>query len=138
MRRALVLALLLLPAPALAADPPAPVSRPVAQALTTLSGQPVLLPQGPVQVSVSETRLGAGGVLPEHRHAFQRYVYVLEGRIEVANLDTRETRTFKPGDFMVEARDQWHSARVVGGQPVRLLVIDQTPEGRTNMERRAP
>lgn len=134
MKLAPALLVILLAGPVQAAGPP--VSTPVGQFDTTLSGQPVVLPQGPVRVSVSETLIPAGGVLPEHRHPYPRYIRVLSGRVAVRNLETGQTRELKAGDFAVEALGQWHTGQALGAEPVRLLVIDQAPRGESNMVRR--
>jgi quercetin dioxygenase-like cupin family protein len=136
MKLAYVSILAALAVPAAAQPPPAPVSTPVGQFDATLSGQPIRLPQGPVQVTVTETLIPAGASLPEHRHPHPRYIRVLAGRIAVKNLDTGETRELKTGDFAVEALQQWHTGQALGDEPVRLLVIDQTPPGEPNMQRR--
>jgi quercetin dioxygenase-like cupin family protein len=39
---------------------------------------------------------------------------------------------FGPGDFLVEAVGQTHFGVALGSEPVKLLVIDQTPPGKTN------
>jgi hypothetical protein len=47
--------------------------------------------------------------LPEHKHPFPRYAYVLAGALRV------------------EAIDQWHRGTSLDNGPVKLLVIDQVP-----------
>nr|QQZ49470.1 hypothetical protein JKL49_21185 [Phenylobacterium glaciei] len=59
----LAAALVLIAAPAAAQAPPGSVAKPVGQFNTTMSGQPILLPQGPVQVTVTETSVPAGGLI---------------------------------------------------------------------------
>ncbi len=125
-------------APAAAQAPPGSVAKPVAQINTTMSGQPILLPQGPVQVTVTETSVPAGGVIAPHKHPFPRYAYILEGALQVTNLDTGTVTILKAGDFAVEALDQWHKAEPQDGKGAKLLVIDQTPPGQVNMVRKAP
>lgn len=121
------------------AEPPvSPISRPIAAFETTQGGQPILLPQGPVRVSVSETTIPPGGIIPAHKHPNQRFAYVLAGRVKVTNLDTGAVVELLPGDFGVEARDQWHQGEALGGEGARLLIIDQAPPGQTNMIRRDP
>ncbi|MBP7817950.1 MAG: cupin domain-containing protein [Phenylobacterium sp.] len=134
----LAAALALAAGPAAAQTAPGSVARPVAQVNTTQSGQPILLPQGPVQVTVTETSVPAGGAITPHKHPFPRYAYVLEGALKVTNLDTGTVTMLKAGDFAVEARDQWHSAEPLNGQGAKLLVIDQTPPGQVNMVRKTP
>jgi quercetin dioxygenase-like cupin family protein len=119
----LLLASLVLASPAGAQAPP------IATITTTLSGQPITAPSGPLTVTISETRLPKGGALPVHKHPYARVVQVIEGRLRVSNLDTGQVREVNAGDWMVDAIDQWHEAAVVGDTPVRLLVIDQAPPG---------
>lgn len=138
MKIAPIVLALVFAAPALAAEPPPAVTTPLATRTTTLSGQPIVAPAGPLQASLAETRLAPGASLPAHRHPYQRYVFVLEGRVEVTNMDTGEITVLDTGDFVAEARGQWHSARVLGDSAARLLAIDETPVGQTNLERRAP
>ncbi|WP_340643654.1 cupin domain-containing protein [Phenylobacterium sp.] len=134
----LAAALALVSAPAAAQAPPGSVARPVAQLDATQSGQQILLPQGPVRVTVTETSVPAGGAITPHKHPFPRYAYIMEGALKVTNLDTGTVTMLKAGDFAVEALDQWHKAEPLDGKGAKLLVIDQTPPGQANMVREAP
>ncbi len=91
----------------------------------TASGQPIALPQKDVRVIVSTYDIGPGASLPVHKHPFARYAYVQAGSIEVTQTETRESTVYKAGDFIVEMLDQWHSARNLSDETVKLLVIDQ-------------
>jgi quercetin dioxygenase-like cupin family protein len=124
------------PSPALA-QTPAPVSTPVDAFDATVSEQPIVLPQGPVRLTVTQTDLAAGGLIPPHKHPWPRYNYVLAGAVRVTNLDTGAVQDFKAGQVIVEAVGQWHKGEALGG-PVRLLAFDQTPPGESNMVRMAP
>ena len=104
----------------------------------TNTGQPILNLEGPLTLTVSRVTIPAGASLPVHKHPFQRYAYVEAGSIVVRNLDTGTSVEFKPGDTIVEARGQWHTGTALGKEPVVLLVIDQTPPGAVNMERKEP
>ncbi len=108
------------------------VVRPVMSATTTSSGQPIVLPQKDAQVIVSTYEIPPGAVLPKHKHPFPRYAYVQAGTIAVTNLDTGKTQTFKTGDFILEAVDQWHFGANKGKVPVKLLVIDMVEKGAVN------
>ena len=108
------------------------VVKPVMSATTTSSGQPIVLPQKDAQVIVSTYEIPPGAVLPKHKHPFPRYAYVQAGIIEVTNLDTGKTQTFKTGDFILEAVDQWHFGANKGKVPVKLLVIDMVEKGQPN------
>lgn len=130
----IAVALALVAGPALAAG--APVATPVGSFIATNTGQPIMPPPGPVQVTVMTVEIPAGGVLPAHRHPYQRYGYILSGKIRVDNLDTGESTTYGPGEAIIEALGQWHTGTALGDAPVRILVFDQTPPGVVNMERK--
>ena len=117
------------------AQPPAASTNVVVRTSTTVTGQPLVLPQ-PAEVVVSVTELPAGGVLPMHKHPWPRYAYVERGRLSVRYEAAGLVREFGPGEAIVEAIDQWHEGRVVGAEPVRIVVIDHVPPGQTNLVRR--
>lgn len=133
---ALALGLLLIGSPLHADTQPSTsqvVVKPVMSATTTSSGQPIVLPQRDAQVIVSTYEIPPGAVLPKHKHPFPRYAHVQAGTIEVTNLDTGKTQTFKTGDFILEAVDQWHFGANKGTEPVKLLVIDMVEKGAANV-----
>ena len=108
------------------------VVTPLSSTTATASGQPITLPHKDVQVLLSSYEIPAGAKLPVHEHPFARYAYVLAGTLQVTNVETGKSNTYKPGDFIVEMIGQWHKAANVGADPVRLLVIDQVEEGVQN------
>ena len=124
---------LLCAGPALAAEAPAATVGRLASTTTTSSGQPIALPQGPVQVTATITEIGPGTTTPVHKHPFPRYGYVMAGRLEVTNLATGAVKVFETGQFVVDPVNQWHQGRALDGKPVRLLIIDQTPPDQPNM-----
>lgn len=138
MRQIALCAALLLAACVSASAQEQAVATPLASAVTTNSGQPIALPQGPVQVSVSRVVIPAGAQLPVHKHPWPRYAYVEAGHIRVTNVDTGGEVEFAPGGFIVEALGQWHTGLALGPDDVRLLVIDQHPPGEGNTIRRDP
>jgi quercetin dioxygenase-like cupin family protein len=101
------------------------VVKQVTSTTVTASGQPITLPQKDVHVVASTFDIPAGANLPEHKHPFARYAYVLAGTLRVTNTETGRSETYKPGDFIVEAIDQWHKAANIGADAVKLVVIDQ-------------
>ena len=108
------------------------IVRPVMSAVTTSSGQPIVLPQKDAQVVVSTYEIAPGAVLPVHKHPFPRYAYVQAGHLRVTNNDTGKSEDFKPGDFIVEAVGQWHFGTNTGKDVVKLLVIDMVEKGKAN------
>lgn len=118
-------------APALAQPAPSqpiPAAPPVVID-ATISGQPIRAPSGDLQVTVSQVTLPVGGQLPSHKHPYPRLVQVMAGRVKITNLDTGAVREAGPGEWMIDAVDQWHVAIVVGDEPLRLMTIDQAPPG---------
>ena len=108
------------------------VVTPLASRTTTASGQPITLPRKNVQVLVSTYDIAPGATLPVHKHPFPRYAYVEAGTLQVTNVETGKSNTYKTGDFIIEMIGQWHQATNVGDGPVKLLVIDQVEEGAKN------
>ena len=108
------------------------VVTPLASITETASGQPIVLPQKDVQVLVSSFEIPPGAKLPVHMHPSARYAYVLEGQLEVTNVDTGKSTSYKKGDFIVEMIGTWHQGANVGSEPVKLLVIDQVEKGTSN------
>lgn len=130
--------LVLLASPVLAEDKPAIDAAqavkvtPMLTTAVTSSGQPIVMPQKDVQITVSTYDIPAGAKLPEHKHPYPRYGFMESGTLRVTNLDVGKTETYGPGSFILEAVDQWHKAENVGTEPVKLLVIDFMPKGATS------
>lgn len=108
------------------------VVTPLASISQTASGKPITLPQKNIQVVVSTYEIAPGAQLPVHQHPFARYASVQAGTLEVTNVASGMTTTYRAGDFIVEMIGEWHRAANVGSDPVKLLVIDQVEQGRQN------
>lgn len=103
---------------------------------TTITGQPFAVPPGPLEVVISVAEIPAGGALPMHKHPWPRFAFVESGSLRVHYEEAGLVRVVGPGEAVVEAIDQWHEAEVVGDAPVRLIVVDQVPPGRSNVVNR--
>lgn len=103
----------------------------------TASGQPITLPRKDVRVAVSTYEIAPQASLPVHKHPFARYAWVQSGTLQVTNAETNESNVYKPGDFVIEMIDQWHFAKNIGEDVVKLLVIDQMEGDRENTLLRA-
>jgi quercetin dioxygenase-like cupin family protein len=125
--------IVLLAAPAQAAEDRAVVATPVLTSTVTATGQPIVLPRENPQVRVVTLDIAPGAVLPEHKHPYPRYGYVLAGTLRVTNTDTGTSMVYGVGDFIIEAVDQWHRGASIGSGPARLLVIDQVEGGQGNV-----
>jgi len=106
------------------------------RASATVTGQPLGALPSPGEAVISTSLIPAGGLLPMHKHPWPRYVYVDRGRLSVRYEASGLVRAFGPGEGVVEAVDEWHEGRVIGTEPVRLIVFDQVPPGQTNVVRR--
>jgi quercetin dioxygenase-like cupin family protein len=106
----------------------------IAKTASTVTGQPITLPRDNPEVTVTMYDVPPGTRMPEHRHPHPRYGYVLSGQLRVTNFDAETVGEYSEGDFVVEARMQWHVGENPGDTPLKLLVIDQTPPGANNIE----
>jgi quercetin dioxygenase-like cupin family protein len=106
------------------------------RASKTVTGQKLGMPADPFESVISVSDITPGGVLPMHKHPWPRYVYLDRGRLSVRYEASGLVREFGPGEGIVEAIDEWHEGRVIGAEPVRLIVFDQVPPGQTNVVRR--
>ena len=79
-----------------------------------------------------DVRGSPGAKLPEHKHNYPRYGYLLSGELRITNIETGKSATYKPGDFIIESLGQWHKAENAGTEPIKLLVIDQVAKGQNN------
>jgi len=127
-------------APAFAQPPPlpAPVTTTIRNLDATSSGQPIVMPSGPLRVTLSETVIPPHGKLPAHQHPYPRYVYVAAGRLRVTNLVTGQVQELKAGDITADPVGQWHEAEALGDDSVRLFALDQAPPGAATSIRREP
>ena len=124
----ILLALLALTVAASAADAPAPVTMPVLDTTTTLTGQPITVPANP-EVRVVTVTFPPGSRLPVHKHLYPHYVTVLEGTLTITNVETGKVTEMKEGSAFAEMIDTWHYGQNNTDKPLKLLVIDQVPVG---------
>jgi quercetin dioxygenase-like cupin family protein len=133
-----VLAATLVASAALAADAPRQSGQQLLSTKQTVSGQAIKPPMGPLQVTATISELKPGESTAVHKHPFLRYDYVLEGRLSVKNFDTGKVDIVSAGQFVVDPINQWHQGTAMDGKPARLLIIDQTPLGQSNLVLKDP
>jgi quercetin dioxygenase-like cupin family protein len=128
-----ITAVLLVLATPLSAEAESIKVNPLLNTTVTAGNQPIVLPQGNIQVITSMYEIPPGAKLPEHMHIYQRYGYMLSGELRVTNTETGKSLDYKPGDFIIESRGEWHKAENIGAEPIKLLVIDQMEPGENNV-----
>jgi quercetin dioxygenase-like cupin family protein len=99
----------------------------------TITGQAVVLPKGPVAVTILASTFPAGFHGPWHKQPYPRYAYILSGRLRVTYEESGLVREFGHGEAMAEGIDQWHRVDAIGPDDVKILVIDQAPPGVSNV-----
>jgi len=105
---------------------------------TTSAGQKIELPKKDAELVASVFEIPPGALLPEHEHPYPRYGYILSGSLRVTDTETGQSRTYRAGDFVLEAVGRWHTGANAGAEPTRLLVIDIVQNGHTNTVLRKP
>lgn len=115
------------------APPVNSTSTPVVRTATTISGQPLKLPQGPAEAVAAMVVIPSGGATAVHQHPWSRFVYVEKGPVRIINHDTGKATDLRSGEFFPEVIAQWHEGRATGPEAARLLVIDLVPPGSSNM-----
>ena len=86
-------------------------------------GQPLPgYPVGPVQIKVLRIKIPSGVTLPWHYHPVINAAVILEGRLELY-LKNRTTKSFGPGEALVEVVNTVHAGKAVGPDDVDLVVF---------------
>jgi len=100
---------------------------PILSTSTTATGQPIVLPSQHARVLVWTYDIAPGATLPEQKHPYQRYAYVLAGTLRITDGKAGRSLVYGTGDFIVEAIGQWQHAESLNDKPVKLHVFDQVP-----------
>ena len=102
---------------------PAVKVMPLLKTQTTTSGAPIAYPRiDDPEVQTLLVEIPPGGETGWHLHPYPAYAYILAGTIEVETVGGVR-KTFKAGDAFAEMVDQPHDGRVVGDEPVRILMV---------------
>ncbi|MDQ0394636.1 cupin domain-containing protein [Labrys monachus] len=100
------------------------------QTTTTSSGDPIRYPSfSDPEVQSLIVEIPPGGETGWHLHPVPTYAYILSGAIEVEGEDGAR-HVFKAGDSFAEMVDRKHDGRVVGSDPVRILVLVTGEKGK--------
>ena len=97
--------------------------KPILKTTKTTSGDPIRYPDiDDPEVQSLIVEIPPGGETGWHYHPVPAYAYILAGAIEVES-ETGEKRVFKAGESFAEMVNRKHDGRVVGEEPVRILMI---------------
>ena len=97
----------------------------------TVIGQPFAYPAGKAKVTAAIVAVPPGGETGWHEHAVPLFAYILAGTLTVDYGD-KGTRTYKPGDSLMEAMNWPHNGTNKGDVPVRILAVYIGAEGIPN------
>ncbi len=131
LRIALIALLAVLPAvsaPAEEAYSPKITVAPLLSTGQTVIGQPIAYPEGRAKVTAAIVTIPPGGQTGWHEHQVPLFGYMLEGVLTVDYGD-RGTRTYRPGDSLMEAMNWPHNGTNKGDAPVRILAVYMGAEG---------
>lgn len=104
--------------------------QPLLKTTTTTSGDPIHYPDiDDPEVQSLIVEIPAGGETGWHTHPVPAYAYILSGSIEVES-EGGAKRLFKAGDSFAEMVNRKHDGRVVGDDPVRILMIVTGEKGK--------
>ena len=125
--RRLAFALCLFAAPALAGTP---VTTHIMTTDKSVIGQPNDVPLHPTVIATMIT-FKPGDKTAVHKHPFPHYGYVLQGTLTIVNTETGKSFQVRTGEFLVEMVNTFHYGENRGTAPVKILIVDQVPEGVT-------
>ena len=109
--------------------------KPIIITSVTGNGMPIDYPDTDTEeVTVAEVILNPGAETGWHRHSIPVYAYVLAGTLAVDYADGKG-RIFGTGEAVIEVVDTPHNGRVVGSEPVRLIVFYLGIKGKPNSEK---
>jgi len=101
---------------------------------STVLGQPLPQPGGPMQVTSMIVTMEPGEETGRHRHPVPTYGYILEGEVTIA-YEGHGEKVYKAGDAFMEAVHVWHNGRATGAGPTRILAVFVGADGIPNVIR---
>ncbi len=109
-----------------------PAVQPLASGGTNIVGEKIVYPtKTPAKVTSVIVTLEPGKETGWHTHGAPLFAYVMRGDLEI-HYKGHPTKTFKPGDSLLEAMMVEHNGRNTGKDPVRILVVFMGAEGVAN------
>jgi quercetin dioxygenase-like cupin family protein len=107
----------------------------VMKSAVTIRGQSIRYPAtANPEVTAMLVELAPGGTSDRHQHPVPPYIQVLQGTLTV-EFDDGSRQSFEAGRGFLEAVDTWHTARNLGQDPVKFLVVFMGEQGKSNFMR---
>ena len=114
---------------------PAVKVEPILKTTTTTSGDAIAYPDfTDPEVQSLIVEIPPGGETGWHLHPVPIYAYILSGSIEVES-EGGAKRLFEAGESFAEMVNRKHDGRVVGDEPVRILMIVTGEKGKPFTEK---
>jgi quercetin dioxygenase-like cupin family protein len=127
-----LLVLILGAATAWAQQQPTVKGTPLLKTTTTITGQKLEYPGKNPHLTATLVEIPPGVDVGWHEHPNIRYVYVLDGTLTI-EFESGTRRDFPAGTIFVEAIGTRHHGMNAGTSPVKVLFVDHSEEGQTNM-----
>ncbi len=105
---------------------------PLLETVTTLTGQKLEYPGKNPQVTATIAEIPPGAAVGWHEHPNLRYVFVIDGTLTI-EMESGTRRDFPAGTIFVEAMRTRHRGMNAGKIPARVLFIDHSEAGQSNM-----
>ena len=103
--------------------------KPLLQATTTASGQPIQYPTTDrPEVRMLMVEIPPGTETGWHKHPSHCYAYVVSGAVTV-ELENGKSTTIKAGQAYAEVFDTWHNGKNSGTEPCKILMVVNGEEG---------
>ena len=108
---------------------------PVVKATASATGQKLQYPQtDKPEIESALVEIAPGGESGRHMHPVPTYVYVVEGTLTV-DMDHGSPREYAAGSGFLESVNSWHNAKNLGQEPLKILVVFVSEEGKKNFIR---
>ena len=101
---------------------------PLLKTSASWDGQPIVYPQGKVEITAMWIEIAPDAETGWHTHAVPSFAVMLEGELEVFLKDGK-SKKLRAGDVLVEVVNTLHIGRNMGSVPVRLVVFYTGIEG---------
>jgi len=91
-------------------------------------GETLHYPKGAAHVTAAIVTIAPGSKTIVHKHGVPMFGYILDGELTV-DYGKHGTRTYRPGQALMEAMDVAHFGINSSSQPVRILVVYMGADG---------